>query len=314
MKNTAQEKKHLLKDAYSRLRSFYYVVKTTKNWFSMLLLRYGGKKSCRAYFRNGHEENFYKSEWQKYILHTHLFGLLPMARLQGNSIQFQFRGRKLKFSFGKYGFDTVFEVFAFDPYRDFLRTASPEGKQVVDIGAAFGDTAIYFLLNGARSVAAYEAFPGYYSLASQNVIDNDFSTTCEIILSAVGGETGSLVIDPGLEDMFGANMKQTNVGQEVPVVTLLDVVKRHRIEDGFLKLDTEGFEYDILLKTPKEIVRKFSDMLIEYHYGYERLESYLKECGYSYFHTGPTHVYMPHLIGDSAKNMYTGHIIAKRIG
>lgn len=280
----------------------------------MLLLRYGDKESCHAYFRNGYEKKFAKSEWQQYILHTHLFGLLPTASLQGNSsVAFEFRGRKLKFNFGEYGFDTVFEVFAFDPYRDFLRIANPKSKQVVDIGAAFGDTAIYFLLNGARSVVAYEAFPGYHSLASQNITDNDFSASCEIVLSAVGGEPGVLVIDPGLQEMFGANMRQTRAGQEVPVVTLSDVVKRHRIEDGFLKLDTEGFEYDILLKTPKEIVRRFSDMLIEYHYGYERLEDYLKECGYSYFHTGPTHVYMPHLIGEDAQNMYTGHIVAKRI-
>ena len=53
-------------------------------------------------------------------------------------------------------------------------------------------------------------------------------------------------------------------------------------------------------------------MLIEYHYGYERLEAYLIECGYKFFHTGPTHVHMPHLIGEDAQNMYTGHIVAKR--
>lgn len=297
-----------------RIRSLYFMIKTTRNWLEVLLVRYAGKAECVARFRNGYELKVSPKDWQRYILHTHLFSLLPSAKLKSDSMSFSYQGRTLTFNFGKYGFDTVFEVFAFDPYRDFLKFANPAGKQVIDVGAAFGDTAIYFLQKGASHVVAVEAFPGYYALAKQNIEINGFQKECEVLLSAAGGSSGgSLIIDTGLEDMFGANMKQTDLGQSVPIVTLKELADRYQVVDGFLKLDTEGFEYEILLNTPKEVLRRFSDMLIEYHYGYERLEVYLKECGYTFFHTGPTHVSMPHLIGEDAQNMYTGHIVAKRV-
>lgn len=297
-----------------RMRSLYFILKTTRNWLEVLQVRYAGKAECVARFRNGYELKVSRKDWQRYILHTHLFSLLPSAKLKSDSLTFSYQGRNLTFNFGKYGFDTVFEVFAFDPYRDFLKFANPAGKKVIDVGAAFGDTAIYFLLKGASHVVAVEAFPGYYSLAKQNIEINGFQKQCEVLLAAGGGNTGgSLIIDTGLEDMFGANMKQTDAGQTIPIITLQELADKYQIVDGFLKLDTEGFEYEILLNTPREVLRRFSDMLIEYHYGYERLEAYLKECGYTFFHTGPTHVFMPHLIGEEAQNMYTGHIVAKRV-
>lgn len=297
-----------------RVRSLWFIVKTTRNFLQVLWLRYVGQTECLARFRNGYELKVSLKDWQRYILHTHLFSLLPSTKLKNDSMIFSYQGRTLTFNFGKYGFDTVFEVFAFDPYRDFLKFANPAGKQVIDIGAAFGDTAIYFLQQGASHVVAVEAFPPYYVLAKQNIEINGFQEECEVLLSAAGGSSGdSLVIDIDVEDMFGANMKQTGTGQSVPLVTLKDLIDKYQVTDGFLKLDTEGFEYDIILSTPKEVFRCFSDMLIEYHYGYERLEAYLEECGYTFFHTGPTHVYVPHLIGEDARNMYTGHIVAKRI-
>lgn len=298
-----------------RLRSLYFVIKSTGNWFQILLVRYAGKSECIAKFRNGYELNVTLNNWQRYIMHSHLFSLLPSAQLTSDTLNFRYKNRDLFFYFGRYGFDTVFEVFAFDPYLDFLKHANPSGKKVIDIGAAFGDTAIYFLLNGATNVIAVEAFPGYYDLAKENIKINQFENSCEILLAAAGGSSGgSLIIDPELEDMFGANMSDTGKGQSVPIVTLEELSKKYQVVDGFLKLDTEGFEYEILLNTPKEVLRSsFSDMLIEYHYGYEILESYLSECGYKFFHTGPTHVYMPHLKSEEAKNMYTGHIVAKRI-
>ena len=298
-----------------RIRSLYFVIKSTRNWFQLLLVRYAGKSEHVAKFRNGYELNVTFKDWQRYIMHTHLFSLLPNAVLTTDSLNFRYKNKDLVFKFGKYGFDTVFEVFAFDPYRDFLKYANPTGKQVIDVGAAFGDTAIYFLQNGASKVFAVEAFPGYYALAKQNIENNGYEEKCEILLAAAGGSSGGcLIIDTDLEDMFGANMSEPGKGQSVPIVTLEELSKKYEVVDGFLKLDTEGFEYDILFNTPKDVLRRsFSDMLIEYHYGYESLENYLRECGYNFFHTGPTHVYMPHLKGEEAKHMYTGHIVAKRI-
>ncbi|OQW32062.1 MAG: hypothetical protein A4E20_02765 [Nitrospira sp. SG-bin2] len=313
MNSATESNGTFLGNAAARIRSLYYVIRSTRNWIDALSVRYGSKEKCLIRFRNGYELPLTKQSWQKYILHTHLFSLLPSTKLSGESMTFDYHGRQLEFSFGKYGFDTIFEIFAFDPYREFLGSVSPKGKRVIDIGAAFGDTAVYFLLEGATYVVGIEAFPGYHRLAERNIRQNGLTASCEILLSAVGGEAGSITLDPASEDMFGANLLAPQAGQTVPMITLSDIVKRFDIADGFLKLDTEGFEYEILLKTPKAVLRKFSDMMIEYHYGYEKLDQYLRECGYSTSHTGPTHAYVPHLVGEEARNMYTGHILAKRI-
>ncbi|MFA6007916.1 MAG: FkbM family methyltransferase [Candidatus Shapirobacteria bacterium] len=296
-----------------RIKSLYYIIKTTQNWIEVLLVRYGKQESCNIIFRNGYRFDLVKKNWQEYIFHAYLFAILPSAKLTSDSVSFNYQNQPLNFRFGKYGFSTIFEIFAFDPYRDFLKNVNPKGKVVVDIGAAFGDTAIYFLMKGASRVVAVEAFPGYFKLAEQNIRNNNFSDKCDLVLSAVAGEPGNLEIDPNAEDMFGTNFKKSENGQVVPVTTLSEIVDKFGIQDGFLKVDTEGYEYEIILKTPKDQLRRFSDMLIEYHYGSEKLEKYLKECGFSLFKTGPTHVYVPHLVGEEAKNMYTGHIVAKRL-
>lgn len=285
----------------------FHIIKSTKNWAEVLFVWLGIKKQAVAYFRNGQSFAFGRTAWHEYVYRAYLYSLLPSARLIDNKVKFQYHGRELVFECGKWGFNTILEIFGGDPYRDFLKVVSPKDKQVVNIGAAFGDTAIYFLLEGAKRVYAFEALPSYFRLAEENLRINGFSDFCDLSLSAVGKASGSIFIDPNFGDMFGSERKPFTLGEKVPMITLSQIVERFSINDGFLKLDVEGYEYDILLNTPAEILRRFSDMLIEYHYGFERLEGYLAAVGFSVSHTRPHKS-----AGEDAKNMRVGHIIAKR--
>jgi len=296
-----------------RLVSLFFIIKSTNNWTVALKIRYFSHPKAFIYFRNGHQMEVGRESWYQYILHTHLFSLLPSATLVQDSLEFEFKKKKLKMFFGGYGFDTIFEVFAFDPYKEFLKTLSIKDKKVVDIGAAFGDTAIYFLLHGAKNVVGIEAFPGYYRIAEKNIEVNGYADRCKILLCAVGGEQGSVVIDDTASDMYGAGMHCPISGVSVDVITLENIVMDYDVKDALLKLDTEGFEYEILLNSSIETIRNFSQMLIEYHYGYEEIEEFLTKCGYSFYHTGPTHVYVPFLNDEEKRNMMTGHIVAERI-
>ena len=49
------------------------------------------------------------------------------------------------------------------------------------------------------------------------------------------------------------------------MVSLQTIVNRHQIQDGYLKLDAEGAEFDIICAAPIEILRKFEEMIIEVH-------------------------------------------------
>lgn len=296
----------------TRIKRLLLVIKTTSNWQFVLLVWLGLIKQCTAKFRNGHTLLLDRKLWVNYLECVYLFHHFPTARLVGTKVEFTYKSRKLIFNVGKYGFGTILEIFAGDPYREFLLSTNIKDKQVVDIGAAFGDTAISFLLEGAKHVYAVEAFPGYFRLAEENIKTNDFSDSCDILLSAAGGSPGVMTIDQNLAEMFGTGIGKAEIGDKVPILTLGQIVERFNIEDGILKLDVEGYEYEILLGSHKDVLRRFSDMVIEYHYGFEKLEEHLRNAGFSVSHTPPHLVYMPQLQGESAKNMYVGNIYATR--
>lgn len=294
----------------TRIKRLLLVIETTKNWQSALLVWFGLTKQCTAKFRNGQTLSVDRNSWVKYLEYVYLFHHFPDAKVSGNKLHFTYNTRELIFNVGRYGFGTVLEIFGGDPYRDFLRSTKIKGKQVVDIGAAFGDTAISFLLEGAKHVYAIEAFPGYFRLAEENIKANGFSDSCDILLSAAGGSPGVMTIAQNLEEMFGTGIEKVEIGDEVPILTLEQIVERFNIENGILKLDVEGFEYEILLSASKDVLRRFSDMVIEYHYGFEKLETHLRDAGFSVDHTPPHLVYMPQLEGEAARNMFVGNIYA----
>ena len=254
-----------------------------------------------------------KSSWVTYLEHVYLFHHFPEAKVVGDSVNIKYKNTELLFDGGRYGWSTILEIFGGEPYLEFFEMTDIRGKTVLDVGAAFGDTAVLFLLEGAARVVAVEAFPGYYKLASKNITINGFESQCEIMLTALGAQPGVLRIDTNLDDMFGIGVQENEIGEEVPIITVEQIIKDKNIKDAILKLDVEGYEYEILLNTPKEVLRNFSDMVIEYHYGHEKITNHLEAAGFSFRFTGPFDVRMSHLKDEAAKNMKIGNIYAKRL-
>ncbi len=172
----------------TRLKSLLLSIKTTKNWPMAVLVWIGLVSQCNANFRSGHTLSIFdRKSWDEYLACVYLFHHFPDAKLSGSTVTFTYKSRELFFNFGRYGFLTILEIFGGDPYQEFFDSTKIKGKEIVDIGAAFGDTAISFLLAGAKHVYAVEAFPGYFRLAEENVKANGFSDACDVVLSAVGG-------------------------------------------------------------------------------------------------------------------------------
>jgi len=64
-------------------------------------------------------------------------------------------------------------------------------------------------------------------------------------------------------------------------------MKQNRISKiNFLKLDVEGAEFDIILKTPKNVFKKIDKIVMEYHdftakeNNHKEIVSFLAECGF----------------------------------
>jgi hypothetical protein len=76
--------------------------------------------------------------------------------------------------------------------------------------------------------------------------------------------------------------------EKISVLSLEKIILNHKISNNsILKIDCEGCEYDIILKSHKEIFKKFSHIVIEYHDGYKNLEKKLKMFGFKTFHSRP---------------------------
>jgi hypothetical protein len=76
----------------------------------------------------------------------------------------------------------------------------------------------------------------------------------------------------------------------IPVVTLGEIIRRFDVDDQeglILKMDCEGYEYQIILSSDDETLRRFSHIQIEYHSGYMNLKNRLQGLGFKVSVTRP---------------------------
>ncbi|MEM5777926.1 MAG: FkbM family methyltransferase [Candidatus Aenigmatarchaeota archaeon] len=181
-----------------------------------------------------------------------------------------------------------------------------EGKDVIDIGANIGDTAIYFAIKGARKVISLEPYPYTFAQAIKNISSSEFKDKIEII-NAGYGEDKRIKIDTSFIPDGSSDLREAENGLDINLYSLKTLVNEYNIDSGILKMDCEGCEYN-LLNEDDEIIKKFAMIQIEYHYGYEKLVDKLKECGFTVKYTEPRESYNP----SAGKTMMLGYIYAER--
>lgn len=150
-------------------------------------------------------------------------------------------------------------------------------KIVVDVGAFIGDTAVYFILNGARRVVAYEPNPFFCRLARENFDLNGCADKIMMIAAAVGAEDGTCKID---SDELGASIYPAIIAKQLSIKSVLAEVGHVYL----LKLDCEGAEWDILSKAADECLMNSVDNLIMEVHGFhpERIEKIVRQIGFVY--------------------------------
>jgi hypothetical protein len=143
------------------------------------------------------------------------------------------------------------------------------GKTVIDIGANIADSSVYFVKRGAKRVYAVEPNRELYELANENICLNSMSDLIETVFA-------------------GCSSKSSNVSCP-KFLSLEEVVEYYKIIPEFLKIDCEGCEYDIILNSSDRILQSFSHILVEYHYGYKKIQKKLENCGFQTKISGPTY-------------------------
>ena len=142
-------------------------------------------------------------------------------------------------------------LFEYDEMQFFRRFVAP-GDTVVDVGAHVGAFTLLFAgLVPEGRVVALEPTPGSFARLCENLDRNDLRWRVTAINTAVGREQGSVGFKSGVATtgnrIVAAGMDATGA-IEVPCTTLDRLVDEAGLERvDFVKIDTEGFEENVIL-------------------------------------------------------------------
>jgi len=211
-------------------------------------------------------------------------------------VSLEVNGISVAFNPSCINFDSLIEIFVEDQYEVPEVLSGLRGKDVIDVGANVSDTALYFVLNGARKVIAVEPLPNVARCAEENVRLSGATDKVKVINAALSNEPVSVPCD---YDVFLSGAFSTLKGSgpcRVPGVTLSDLLDM--IDDPYLlKIDCEGCEAQVILGPERERLRAFEHIIFETHpfitgVSNEKLLTSLKELG---FECGPHMVHEPKL-------------------
>jgi len=158
---------------------------------------------------------------------------------------------------------SVINIIDGDAYS-FLKV---NGRIVVDVGAFIGDSAIYFVLKGAKRVISIEPHPEAYKELLENIRLNSLTNIIIPVNAGLASKPGSICIK-GTDLMHTYSTYHRpggNCDSHIPAITLRVLIDKYAVkDDAILKIDCEGCEYDVILND-YEHVRVFKELLIEYH-------------------------------------------------
>jgi len=154
------------------------------------------------------------------------------------------------------------------------------GRDVVDVGANIGDSAIYFALKGAKRVIAFEPYPSAYQVAKLNIEANSLKDKIMVLNEGIGAPS-TLAVDPTFKVRVFSRLSESKAGVQVQLRSLKDLVQSFELKEAVLKLDCEGCEYGAILNASFETLGCFKTIVMEYHYGSKKLISHLRKAGFS---------------------------------
>ncbi len=155
----------------------------------------------------------------------------------------------------------VYEQGTVAVLQDFLG----QNKTFVDVGANIG----FLSLLGASEVGkqgrvyAFEPFPNTYEILRANKAINHFEQI-EIFPVALGAEVGTAMIYPEQDNRGGASIlnHHSDKGVQIEVKKLDDFAFDRPID--VIKIDVEGFEFDVLKGALSTIKKDQPKLIIEY--------------------------------------------------
>jgi FkbM family methyltransferase len=154
---------------------------------------------------------------------------------------------------------SVSEVFILDSYEPV-----PSGASVIDVGANIGAFTLC-AAQRAKIVYALEPVSNIFEALRRNVELNGMSNV-SLHRVAMSGENGEAQVSvAGMASSIHFQTRGSSL-ERVPTVTLESFMDGQRIAQvDYLKMDCEGAEWDILLKTAPSVLSRIRHIELEFH-------------------------------------------------
>lgn len=291
--------------------------KIAKNWIDVALFRIGLKKTLKINFRDG-KSAYFKSKKEYFEFWNSEFGQNELSKqlktshykIKDSNIELNYQNKKLYFYYDtnkqlSNSIGLINENFVEEQFK----WLNVKGKDVVDVGANIGDTAIYFALKGAKHVYAFEPYPYSYNIAMKNIKLNYLEDKITLLNEGCG-RSGFVTIREDYNNTGGTDLKNFKEGKKIRIESLDEIVKKFNLKHAALKIDCEGCEYDLILNASDDALKAFDQIIMEYHYGYRNLVKRLRQAGFSVEYG------LPKFVNNTEaedSNMYVGLIWANRL-
>jgi FkbM family methyltransferase len=178
-------------------------------------------------------------------------------------------------------------------FEDLYYTADgwdvPEGATVLDIGSSVGAFAVFAARSGARVVHAYEPMPDSFRLLIRNVEQYPAVRTRKAAVAVTSGEVFMSGFEPMDDGVVNTGTPAISAsGTTAKAVSIHDVLTLESVWD-VVKLDIEGYEYELIEALSEAELAKVQMLTMEFHHPVEsetetrghQLGAYLAAHGFS---------------------------------
>lgn len=166
-----------------------------------------------------------------------------------------------------------------------------ENAVIIDIGAHIGSFSLFAAAKYAKShVYAFEPSSENFKLLNKNIKANNLTKRVSSFNTAVtDGKKKYIMLNLhpsnlGMHSIvFDYNLGEKGTRYKVPTTSLAKIFYENRIKKcHILKLDCEGAEYGILFATPKNILEKINNIVMEYDDSgdIDKLKKFLEDAGF----------------------------------
>lgn len=157
-----------------------------------------------------------------------------------------------------------------DSSKGVVKHLSPDKGLILDIGANIGQTSLWiakYIKSDLVNIIAFEPYPSTYSKLKYNLsLNNNFKNISAENIALGNSNSKLYMTDCGSSNSGGFTVNSVKINNDVVEVlqtTIDSYFKNNEQRINFIKIDVEGFEYQVLLGGEQTIKKDYPILFIE---------------------------------------------------